>query len=285
MQNLFETSCSVGTVDLDWFAGKRSVEAELRDLASVPRGEIAGYDALVLLAGHSSVAMCDRNRESAFHNNVANFVELLGKLDTQRFLYASSASVYGNTHGEDAREDEDRFSPRTYYDLCKCEIDYYARLSDLDYYGLRFGTVNGFSPHLRTDVMLNRMVESFLASGTIRVSNPRVNRPILGIRDLCRAVVAILERPERTPGLYNVASFNATVGELAERAAAVLGARIEYTPPTPAYDMRVSTEKFQRTFNFAFEDTVESIVQDLVANWNRAIKTTRNERKPYVRPC
>jgi nucleoside-diphosphate-sugar epimerase len=281
---LVEDSTGVEAVDLAWFDTRARAKRQSRDFGSITPDEVAEFRTVMLLAGHSSVAMCERNREAAFHNNVANFVELLGKLHNQRFLYASSASVYGNTHGEDGREDEKRFEPRTYYDLCKCEIDHYAQLSNLDYYGLRFGTVNGFAPHLRTDVMLNRMVESFLATGSIRVSNPEVNRPILGIRDLCRAVRAILERAEPAPGLYNLASFNATVGEIAERAAAILGAKIELAPPTPAYDMRVSTEKFERTFNFKFEETVESIVEDLVTNWDRAVKTTRSERKAYVRP-
>jgi nucleoside-diphosphate-sugar epimerase len=280
---LAERSFEVDALDLEWFGNPGIAENSVRDYADLTKEDLREYDAVILLAGHSSVLMCEKNREAAFKNNVQNFVELLGKLEGQKFLYASSASVYGNTRGKDAREDEDRFEPAGYYDVCKCEIDYYTRLSGLDYYGLRFGTVNGFAPHTRTDVMLNKMVASSKRSGALEVANLEVNRPILGVRDLCRAVGKILESRDRKPGLYNLASFNITVGEIAERAASVLEVPVVRKPSSNAYDMRISTTKFEDAFDFKFQETVETIVELLQENWDRALKTTRSEPRAYVR--
>jgi len=39
-----------------------------------------------------------------------------------------------------------------YYDLSKWVIDLYSNLAKVEAYGLRFGTVCGASPNLRTDV-------------------------------------------------------------------------------------------------------------------------------------
>lgn len=270
------------TLDLEWFGSPAGVQSSVRDYATLTRAELAEYSAVILFAAHASVLMCARDREAAFTNNVANFVELLGKLDGQRFVYASSARVYGAEPGVEASEVEDRFQAATYYDLMKCEIDHYARLSDVDYYGLRLGTASGFAPHLRTDVMLNKMYASWRETGTIHVVNPEVSRPILGVQDLCRAVEVVLDTESPRPGLYNLASFNSTVGEIAESAAHLLGAEIMTAPPALAHDMRMSTRKFQETFGFQFRDTPQAILTSLEGGWETALKTTREEAPAYV---
>ena len=55
------------------------------------------------------------------------------------------------------------------YDISKHCIDLYAEKSDLQYYGLRFGTLNGYAPITRTDVMINAMTSSALLNGEIKL--------------------------------------------------------------------------------------------------------------------
>jgi UDP-glucose 4-epimerase len=274
----------VDTVDLEWFGNEVNDRNLRRDYARLTRAELEPYGSIVLLAAHSSVGMCASNRDAAFHNNVANFVALLEKVGPQqRLVYASSASVYGRTNGKAAREEDRLAAPATYYDLTKQEIDLYAQLSGLDYYGLRFGTVNGLARHLRTDVMLNRMVATSRETGTIAITNPEVHRPILGVRDLVRAVARILERPDARPGIYNLASFNATVLDLASRAADALDARVERrSGAATAYDMCMSSALFCDTFDFAFAESVESIVGSLAGGWAGAHPTSRERSLPYA---
>jgi nucleoside-diphosphate-sugar epimerase len=282
--HLKEKGMKVATLDLEWFGNHVNTYNFKIDFGKEknPSWYLHERDAVVLLAGHSSVPMCKDDMMSSFKNNVFNFIKLLDSINPRtKFIYASSSSVYGNTHDIEAPEDWERYDPKTYYDLQKQEIDYYARLSNTEYYGLRFGTVNGWSPNLRTDIMLNKMYESAIAEGKVHVFNKHIYRPILGIEDLCRAIEAVIKGPDRR-GIYNLASFNASVEEIANAIKKALNEEIEIVDKGIAqtYNFSISTSKFKSTYNFEFVESVNSIVHSLKEGWSLANKTIR-ERMLY----
>ena len=263
-------SYEVKTVDLEWFGNYGPhTDNTVMDFKNLKH---FNYHAVILLAGHSSVPMCKDDRMSSFRNNVVNFVELLDKIeksDTRpKFIYASSSSIYGNTHDIAAPEDWERYDPKTYYDLQKQEIDYYSRLSDVQYYGLRFGTVNGWSPNLRTDIMLNKMYKCAKEDGEISIFNKHIYRPILGIQDLVRAVETIIEGDDHR-GIYNLASFNASVEEISNSINRVLGGGVSIVDKgiSETYNFSINTNKFKETYGFEFKESVESIVKSLDRGW------------------
>lgn len=230
-------------------------------IGSYIKDKIPETDALILLAGHSSVKMCDNHPDAAWTNNVDLFRNLLNN-HSGRFIYASSASVYDGV--DNPNEDCNQFNLKGMYDLTKRTIDNLALLSDKDYYGLRFATVNGWSPNLRTDVMLNKMVYDAKNLGLIMVTSPQLVRPILGINDLARAVKTILETERPHPGIYNLASFNASVLEMAEYVAKQFNAKVDVIHNTgKPYAFGIDTTKFEKQYDFEFKDTLESVVDSL----------------------
>ena len=236
--------------------------------------------------------MSEGTLNSCFNNNVRNFVDLLEKLDKQKLIYASSSSVYGSVGGKTVNEKYFGFEPYNQYDISKHTADLYAQKSDVEYYALRFGTVNGKSPVLRTDVMINAMVNSALIDGHIKLYIKDTMRPILGINDLCRAVNTIIECDEDKRGLYNLASFNKTAEQIAYEVANVMGVEVKEFEADPtqikntknqtkAYNFSISTLKFRREFKFKFKDTVESLVTELRDNWSYMNKTDRSKAVDY----
>jgi len=274
-RELVRAGFRVETVDLCWHGPSPSEDNVCEDFGCLSGKFLRRFDTVVLLAGHSSVAMCRREPGPAFTNNVANFVSLLAKLDGQRLVYASSISVYGETLEHEACECDPLPSPVNHYDLHKQAIDHHARLSRVRYYGLRFGTVNGPAPTLRVDVMLNKMVHMAQKLGRIEICNPSAQRPMLGIADLCRAVSVVIQR-EAPAGVYNLASFNASVGEMAEQVSRLLSVPISRVPDSPTYDVRVSTAKFRRVFDFDFQETTASIVGALQKRYHECRLGTRD---------
>ena len=260
---LAAAGCAVQSWDTCWFGDHTSIDNVGADYGAAPVDALSGWDAIVVAAGHSGVDMCS-DRPAAFANNVQSFTRLVDVLDGQRLIFMSSSSLYSGASGE-ATEDLTLGRPETCYDQTMYERDLYATASGKDCYGLRLGTVCGASPNLRSDLMLNKMYLDARDTGTIRVANPECSRPILAMADLCRAVHRIVRWPERIPGIYNLASFNGTIGEIATEAARFLGAILEPAPPSPTYDMRISTEKFRRRFDFTFEGTVASILRELAS--------------------
>lgn len=275
-RHLTERGLQADTVDLGWFGPGDSGNLS-QDYATLDRNLLRRYDTLVLLAGHSSVAMCRREPDRALANNVSNFASLVAKLDGQRLIYASSISVYGaDAAAREFTEDAPLPAPVSHYDFHKQAIDHCARLSGARCYGLRFGTVNGPSKNLRVDVMLNKMLHTARRLNRIEFCNPTVYRPILGISDLCRAVCTIVER-EGEPGIYNLASFNATIGDMAHEAAAIARVPAVATHDTAGgYNVKVSTKKFERAFGFHFQDTTRSIVEALASRFEQCAHTVRD---------
>ena len=281
-----QQSLDVDVVDTNWFSDEGSGE-DFKDLTSKHYDD---YDTVILLAGHSSVKMSEGNLNSCFNNNVRNFIDLIEKLDGQRLIYASSSSVYGSVGGKTVNEKYYGFEPYNQYDISKHTADLYVQKSNVEYYGLRFGTVNGYSPVLRTDVMINAMVNSALQNGEIKLFIKDTMRPILGLNDLCGAVETIIDHDKDERGLYNLASFNKTAEQIAYEVGSVMNVPvIEYeTDPTnitntkiqtKTYNFSISTLKFRKTFKFKFKETVESITESLINNWDTMKKTDRSE--PY----
>ena len=275
-------------VDINWFKkGKKDV-----DFKDLTRDYYSEFDNIILLAGHSSVKMSEGNLNSCFNNNVRNFIDLLEKLDKQKLIYASSSSVYGSVGGKTVNEKYFGFEPYNQYDISKHTADLYAQKSDVEYYALRFGTVNGYSPFLRSDVMINAMVNSAINDGHIKLYIKDTMRPILGINDLCEAIRYILASNEDKRGLYNLASFNKTAEQIAYEVANVMGVQVQEFEADPtqiknaknqtkAYNFSISTLKFRREFGFKFKDTVESLVTELKDRWDDMKKTDRSEVIDY----
>lgn len=250
----------------------------------LPKSFYSEFTDIILLAGQGSVSN-SKNVLSVIDNNVRNFAWLLETVTTeQKLIYASSSSVYGRTNNKEVDEEFSKtsgYEPYNYYDWSKQTIDQLAELSGKQYYSLRFGTVNGFSRNLRNDVMINSMCYNSKKNGKIFVSNHSVNRPILGIDDLCKALLTIIFKGKKElAGVYNLNSFNATVYEIASQVSTMCNVPCEDMTPeqggqivnfklqTKSYDFKIHSNKFIKNFDFKFYDTLVSITQNLLDNWD-----------------
>lgn len=248
------------------------------DYNTLSKEFLQDFDVVILLAGHSSVKMCEGDIKYSYYNNVDNFIKIVSKLNKKtKFIYASSSSVYGKCNTT-ATEDYREFTPYNNYDVTKHMIDMYIERCDIEYYGLRFGTVNGYSPVLRDDVMINAMYCNSLKNGQINLYIKNIMRPILGIEDLIRAIFRIIDCKTDLRGIYNLASFNKSAEEIANEVGRIINVPvIEYeTNPndiiinsklqTVCYDFKIDTTKFEKTFDFKFYETIETIVKGLQSN-------------------
>lgn len=264
--------------DICWHAYDET--SDRRDYHKLTREELAEFEVIIVLAGHSSVPSCLGDLPGPWLNNVTNFTDLLDKTTDQLIIYASSASVYGNSKpGERHKETNTHFTPVNNYDVTKYALDQQAIIANLrgkQVIGLRFGTVNGWAPNLRVDVMINSMYHSVQSGRGIQVMNRQISRAMLGIEDLGRAVLRCIERP--VPGIYNLASFNNTVGEIAQALSQKLGvAIIDKGATANAYDFAIDTGLFEQTYDFTFEATPATIVDSLIESYEQSTPQWRDK--------
>jgi nucleoside-diphosphate-sugar epimerase len=275
--------------DLCWFGNSTMMPFVRKDFNNLSIEELTKYDAVILLAAHSSVKMCVDDYMSSFNNNIRNFVNLVHKIELIpkpiKLIYASSSSIYGNTGDRIATEEQKEFICVNNYDLTKYAIDQYMLNNNPiePWYGLRFGTVNGFSRNFRSELMLNSMSMSAIENDVIRMSNSHIHRAILGLSDLLESIDAILQKgTSKNSGVYNINSFNSTVSNLAEEVAAITDVKIidEGKVGNP-YDFMISNKKFSDTFDFKFKSTVQSIVQEIKTQYGNVTFTNRDKSVRY----
>jgi nucleoside-diphosphate-sugar epimerase len=261
---------TVDSVDCCWYNYDKT--SRRVDYHKLTAEDLTKYHTVVLLAGHSSVASCVGDIRSPWLNNVTNFTDLANKLSWNNIplIYASSASVYGNSlPGQLFTESNRQFIPINHYDITKYTLDLEAKVAISNgqtIMGLRFGTVNGWAPNLRADVMINAMYNAAKSQGKITVTNKHINRALLGIEDLCRGIAHCIERP--VAGIYNMASFNTSVENIANAVAEQLNVPLVDKGTTAnAYDFGLDTTLFQQTFGFTFTETPVTIVDSLIKKY------------------
>ncbi len=270
-------SLKVETCDQELFGNCVTNKNICSDYEELSQEFIEQFGTIILLAGNSSVKMCEDNTFGTFRNNVSNFLSLLSKINkSQKFIYASSSSIYGSSSRSISLETDDELKPTNLYDFSKYEIDYYSKFTDINYFSLRFGTVNGFSQNFRTDLMLNAMVKSAIETNKVQVFNPNVKRPILGLSDLVRVIEKIISSDitQSMKGIYNISSFNTTPLEAGREIASIFNAELivndsvpigfdQFKTKSTSYDFWIDSSKFVNSFNFKFNDSIVSISNEL----------------------
>jgi nucleoside-diphosphate-sugar epimerase len=232
---------------------------------------INSHDVIILLAGHSSVGMCKGPILPVIQNNFINFVKLVEKIHSdKKLIFASSSSVYGMHYHNEAKENCKLQPAIDNYDLSKQILDIFQNFIKCNWYSLRFGTVNGWSPNFRTDIMINGMHTNYKKNNNIKISNIKINRPILGIKDLCLAVDRIIDSNENNSGIYNLCSFNSTPEIIGKNVSKYLNCELIIDKrKTFSYNFKISSSKFIKKFNFKFNETIETILSEIETNYDK----------------
>lgn len=270
---------NIHTVDFQPFEHPNHIQTDYKTLSAE---YIQTFDAVILLAAHSSVKMSAGNPTWSHKNNVANFLDLTQKLSEKQKLIYTSSAIYNNSQKEICTEEDDvDFYPNNNYDLTKYIRDCYSKIIKKNIVSLRCGTLNSCYPNttLRTDIMINKMYHDVQNTKIIQIANPQIHRPILGIFDLCKIIEKILEKDVR--GIYNVASFNATVEEIGHTVATQLNVPLEILSPSSTYDFQISTKKIEMDLDFKFQDTIINILDNLKSNYSSCLKVNRDNAFQY----
>jgi nucleoside-diphosphate-sugar epimerase len=279
---LIERGYSIDVVDLFWFGNHLDPEVSIlhKDLFDLQTSDLIDYDQVIFLAGLSNDPMAEFSPSKNFIFNAAAPAYLAytaKRAGVKRFVYASSCSVYGYTENE--LFDEDRPVSSSYpYGISKLQGERAVLQmcdSDFSVIALRKGTVSGYSPRMRFDLLVNTMFKTAMTEGVIRVSNPSIWRPFLSIEDASTAYIRAIEANERISGIFNIASGNATVGEIADRVKASLeselGRRIglEINRVSDVRNYKVSIERAKNILSFHPQHDIESIVHHLITNQSK----------------
>jgi len=220
---LIDHGYEVEVIDLLWFGNHlpKDVKVIQKELFQCQKEDFEGYDQVIFLAGLSNDPMAEFNPAKNFVDNGAlpSYLAYMAKLSgVKRFIYASSCSVYGYT--VDKLYDEESPAISSYpYGISKLQGERgVLQMHDENFsvIALRQGTISGFSPRMRLDLIVNTMFKSAIIDKKITVNNPSIWRPVYDIRDAANAFVRAVQANYSINGVFNVTSDNYTVGQVAD---------------------------------------------------------------------
>jgi len=265
--------------------------ADIRD--SGP-GWLAGYDAVVCLAALSNDPLGQLNPAATHSVNLDGTLALARAAKAagvERFLFASSCSLYGAAGSAAVAEDAE-LRPVTPYGETKVMAERELSLLAGDSFSpvyLRNATAYGASPRLRLDIVVNNLTAVAVTTGEVRLESDGTPwRPLVHIEDISRAFLAVLHAPR---DIVHDQAFNvgltaenfriSEVGAMVEEV--VPGSRVEYAagagPDARCY--RVNCEKLPALVpEFQPAWTVHRGVEELYEAYLRAGLTIEEFESP-----
>ena len=237
-----------------------------KDFLDLNLHDLEGFDCVVNLGGTSSVALAKQDSFKTLRNNVLGHQHLLTlcKLSNKRYIYASSGSVYDGSYDTEASESDPLAPSRNIYDFSKVTSDELSRINGGYWTSLRFGTVIGASPNMRHELVLNKMVKDAVLSNKIIVSNENSKRALLSISDLSKIMIEIIKNKRELHGIFNLASFNSTMLELALDVSKLTGAEVHYDRPTSTYNFTMSTQKIVDALPGLTFENLNAVISKLI---------------------
>jgi nucleoside-diphosphate-sugar epimerase len=265
--------------------------AEVRDKIELVQGDIRTFDPAVLdgcdavlhLAGLSNDPTAEFNPKANEEINTTGtrvVAEACKARGITRFVNASTCSIYDlGFYAPDFLRDEDsEVRPRAAYAVSNHEAErILLDMADGRFCPviLRQGTVYGWSPRMRYDLVVNTFVRDAIAKGVLTVHcGGEMWRPLVDVTDLCRVYIACVEAPDDTVHgkIFNVVGKNYRILELAHWVREALKPvkkveiEVDYTTyKTRSY--RVSGERIQTVLGVkplvGVKDSVEHMLRKI----------------------
>lgn len=271
----------IEVVDLFWFKNnlENDIKTVKKDIFDIEVSYLKQFDQVIFLGGLSNDPMAEFSPADNYVANAAApaFLAFQCKqAGVSRFIYASSCSVYGFTENQEFDESSPAISDYP-YGISKLQGEFGCmQLNDKDFsvISLRQGTVSGYSPRMRLDLVVNTMFKYAISDGKVTVNNPKIWRPILAIQDAIHAYKCSIDCDLSISGIFNVCSGNFTIGDVGKIVAEKLNSitskniKVDNKNISDFRNYRVSIKSAQKLLNFSPKYSVEDIVDELYNNLN-----------------
>ena len=247
------------------------LEGDVRDKSAIKEA-VKGSSHLIHLACISNDPSFELDPEFGKSVNLDSFeplVEIAIDSGIQRFVYASSSSVYGVKSEERVTEDL-TLEPLTDYSRFKAECESILlskNKAGFETVILRPATICGVSARQRLDLVVNLLTFQALSQAKITVTGGPQFRPNLHIDDMCRAYHEVLTADATLVDgeIFNVGGDNLSVDEIAsEIQRAIPSSTIERRPTNDLRSYRIDSTKILRSLGFAPEKGIRHAISDLI---------------------
>ncbi len=276
---LLERGYEVDVIDLLWFGNHLppSIKVNKMDLLDCTEDHLKNYDQVIFLGGLSNDPMAEFNPSLNFIANgaIPSYLAYLARrAGVKRFIYGSSCSVYGYTVDELYNEESPVVCGYP-YGISKLQGERGVLQMQSDSFStiaLRKGTICGYSPRIRMDLIVNTMFKSAMKDKQVIVNNASIWRPLLDIRDAVKGYLRAVQADYSINGVFNITSDNYTVGQVGdmvkEEIEALTGEKINLKIKNiqDFRNYKVTNTKAKTVLGYEPKFTVTDIIKDLYNN-------------------
>jgi nucleoside-diphosphate-sugar epimerase len=249
------------------------LDGDCRNIQDVAKA-MRGVSSVVHLAAIVGDPACELDRKTTIEINYAAtrmLVEIAKGYGVERFLFASSCSVYGAT--DELMDEKSRVDPVSLYGETKVSAEnalLEAANATFHPIIMRFATVFGLSDRPRFDLVVNLLSAKARQDGVITIYNGEQWRPFVHVRDLAEAIILLLNAPLTAVSgeVFNVGDnrLNHTLAEVATVIQRVFpGTRVEHVENSDRRNYRVDFTKVETRVGFRCRYDLEDGVRQIKA--------------------
>lgn len=267
-----------GEESLQQYRGRKDFELVVGDIRNIPVVTRAIHDinAVIHLAAVVGDPACRSLPIDSVETNylaARMIAEACKYHNINRFLYASTCSVYGISNG--ILTEESPTNPVSLYSKTKIgSEEAIMGMADSNFApcALRMATLHGWSPRMRFDLVVNTMTMHAVKNGVVNIHGGAQWRPLLHVNDAAEAYVRCLAAPlceirgqvinvGSSRHNYQIAELGRMVHSVIPRARIVIKEQVE-----DIRDYRVSFDKVERVLGFRPECEVVDSVRGMAAS-------------------
>ncbi len=282
---LLNAGHDVAAIDTMWFGNYLESHKNLSvmkvDVRNVEQIDLEGIDAIIHLSSIANDPCGDLDPKLTWEVSALATMQLADKAvrnGVQRFIFASSGSVYGVK--EEAQVTEElELKPISEYNKTKMvsERVLLSYKDDMVVQIVRPATVCGYSPRMRLDVSVNMLTMQALTKGKITVFGGNQTRPNIHIEDITDIYLFLLDHPEVT-GVYNAGFENISILDIAKQVTRHVPAEIVITESNDPRSYRVNSDKLLAA-GYRPRKSVEDAIRDIIQKFRSGV--LKDEERYY----
>ena len=274
---LLTAGYDVRVVDTQWFGNFHPehprLEVTLGDVNDLSTIGFDGVDAIIHLASIANDPCGDLNPKLTWETSCLATMQLAdeaARRGIQRFIYASSGSVYG-VKSEDKVTEELSLEPISEYNKTKM-VSERVLLSYQDRMNIQIvrpATVCGVSSRMRLDVSVNMLTMQALTKGKITVFGGTQVRPNIHIDDICDLYLFLLQNPQHD-GIFNAGFENISILDIARMIKDRVSCDIIVTESNDPRSYRLDSTKLLNT-GFVPKKSVQHAISDIIHSFDAGV--------------
>ncbi|MGA2702281.1 MAG: SDR family oxidoreductase [Isosphaeraceae bacterium] len=234
------------------------IKGDVCDQAAVSKA-LAGVGAVVHLAAIVGYPACKKEPHVAHATNVEGTRTLLSlRGPDQKFLFASTGSIYGSVPGYVCNENTPR-APITLYGETKAAAEQMV-LEAGNSVAYRFATAFGVSNRMRLDLMPNDFTYQAVKNRNLIVYEGGFKRTFVHVRDMARSIMFALDNWDAIKDdVYNVGheSMNFTKEEVARKILEYVDFYLHFAEVGNDADQRNYEVSYEKIRTKGFETTID----------------------------